>query len=91
MVHSSQHVAKYLKIYAKKGIDGLYNANYHRKGSRLEEYKESIIEDFGKNPVCSIAEAVSRINFPQNRTAGILIEGNHIYTVTYSGKKELNN
>jgi transposase len=54
-------VAKYLKIYAEKGIDGLYNANYHRKGSRLEEYKESIIEDFEKNPVCSIAEAVSRI------------------------------
>jgi hypothetical protein len=28
-------------------------------------------------------------NFPQNRTAGILIEGNHIYSVTYSGKKVL--
>ena len=26
-------------------------------------------------------------NFPQNRTAGILIEGNHIYSVTYSGNK----
>jgi transposase len=54
-------VAKYLKIYEKKGIEGLYSASYHRKGSLLEGYKESIIEDFEKNPVCSIAEAVSRI------------------------------
>ncbi len=28
-------------------------------------------------------------NFPQNRTAGILIEGNQIYSVTYSGIKKL--
>ncbi|MBB4037679.1 hypothetical protein GGR21_003600 [Dysgonomonas hofstadii] len=28
-------------------------------------------------------------NFPKNHTAGILIEGNNIYSITYSGKKVL--
>jgi transposase len=54
-------VALYIKIYKEKGIEGLYRSNYHRKGSQLEAYKDSIIEDFRENPVCTIAEAISRI------------------------------
>ncbi|MDR3143179.1 MAG: helix-turn-helix domain-containing protein [Tannerellaceae bacterium] len=54
-------VAGYIKIYEENGIEGLYRTCYHRNGSPLEVYKDSIIEDFKKQPVCSIAEAISRI------------------------------
>jgi transposase len=54
-------VARYIKTYREKEVEGLYKTNYHSKGSNMEEYKESIIEDFKNNPVCSISQAISRI------------------------------
>jgi transposase len=54
-------VANYIKIYEEKGIEGLYQTRYHHKYSQLEVYKDSIIEDLQKNPVCSIGEAINRI------------------------------
>jgi transposase len=54
-------VARYIKIYEEEGIGGLYRTGYHSKGSDMEAYKKSILEDFRKNPVCSIAHAITRI------------------------------
>jgi transposase len=54
-------VARYIKTYREKGIEGLYINRYQGKGSQKEVYKASIIEDFNKNPVCSIAQAAARI------------------------------
>jgi transposase len=54
-------VGRYIKMYREKGVEGLYKINYHSKGGNMEEYRESIIEDFRKNPVCSISQAIARI------------------------------
>jgi transposase len=54
-------VARYIKTYREKGIEGLYSNHYQGKESQLEVYKALIIEDFNKNPVCSIAQAAARI------------------------------
>ena len=54
-------VAGYLKQYEEGGIESLYKSNYHRKGSELDEHKETLIEDFNRHPVYSIAHAISRI------------------------------
>jgi transposase len=54
-------IALYIKTYEEKGREGLYKSQYHPQGSQLEAYKDSIIEDFSKKPVCNIAEAISRI------------------------------
>jgi uncharacterized protein YxjI len=45
----------------EKGIEGLYVHKYHRKGSQMEVHKTTIIEDFNKHPVCSIAQAITSI------------------------------
>jgi transposase len=54
-------VGKCIKFYKEKGIENLYKTHYHRQGSEMEAYKETIVEDFTKNPVCSIAQAIERI------------------------------
>jgi transposase len=54
-------VGRYIKTYREKGMEGLYSNPYQGKGSQLEVCKASIIEDFNKNPVCSIAQAAARI------------------------------
>ena len=55
-------VSRHIKIYEEKGLEGLYVSAYQSKESDMEAYKESIIEDFRKNPVCSIADAIGRIS-----------------------------
>jgi transposase len=54
-------VVRYIKAYRAQGIEELYVTRYQGKSSRLEEHKTGIIEDFNKNPVCSIAQAIARI------------------------------
>ncbi|MDR0713350.1 MAG: helix-turn-helix domain-containing protein, partial [Bacteroidales bacterium] len=54
-------VARYIRTYREKGIEGLYVIRYQGKRSRLKEYKTVIIEDFNNNPVCSIAQAIAGI------------------------------
>ena len=54
-------VSTYVKAYKQQGFDGLCRKNYQPQKSPLEEYSLSIIDDFSKNPICSINQAINRI------------------------------
>jgi len=54
-------VSNYIKIYTVEGFEGLCKTNYQPQKSRLEAYSLSIIDDFTRNPICSINQAISRI------------------------------
>ena len=54
-------VSTYVKAYKYQGFDGLCRMNYQPQKSPLEEYSLSIIDDFSKNPICSINQAINRI------------------------------
>jgi transposase len=54
-------VARYIKLYKEKGMEGLYETRYHRQVIEMGAYKETIVENLTQNPVGSIAQAIDRI------------------------------
>ena len=54
-------VSTYVKASKQQGFDGLCRMNYPPQKSPLEDYSLSIIDDFSKNPICSINQAINRI------------------------------
>lgn len=54
-------VSRYIRIYKEGGFEELCKTYYVSEAGELEVYKESIIADFTKTPVCSISQAICRI------------------------------
>ena len=51
----------YIKGYIDKDIDFIFETNYRKNISELEEYKDIIINDFDNNPPATVDEARIRI------------------------------
>jgi Transposase and inactivated derivatives len=54
-------VSRYIRIYKADGFEGICKTYYRINRSRLESYKQTIIDDFTNTPLRSISHAVSRI------------------------------
>ena len=52
---------RYVKIYRERGVEGLRQFDWDRRGSALEAYRGSIEEAFREQPPHTIAEACTRI------------------------------
>ena len=54
-------VSKYVEMYIAGGFEEICKTNYPTRVGEMELHKDTIIENLNQNPVCSIAEAISRI------------------------------
>ena len=52
---------RYLDAFREGGIDALKNIGYKGKANKLEEFTQTIKDDFSQNPPRTVAEAASRI------------------------------
>ena len=53
---------KYLEEYKSGGIEALKDLHFRKPTSSLEEHRETIEQDFEKNPPKTLKEAASRIH-----------------------------
>jgi transposase len=54
-------IRSHIKMYKNGGIEAIKHRDPHRPQGELEEYTQSIEEEFDKRPPASIKEAVERI------------------------------
>jgi len=52
---------RYVKIYRARGVEGLRQFDWDRRGSELDAHRGSLEEAFRKQPPHTIAEACARI------------------------------
>lgn len=51
----------YIKAFIKDGLNSIYTTGYKGQPSKLNKYKDEIIEEFKKNPPSTRAEAVAKV------------------------------
>ena len=54
-------VSAFIRIYRSSGIEGLYFNDHYSPGSELDSHSSSILESLSQTPVCSINQAILRI------------------------------
>lgn len=52
---------KYIKAFINNGIDSIYKTGYKGQPSKLNKYKDKIIEEFKNNPPTTRAEAKTKV------------------------------
>ncbi len=52
---------KYIKAFINNGINSIYTTGYKGRPSKLNEYKDKIIEEFKKIPPATRTEAVIKV------------------------------
>ncbi len=69
---------KYIKAFINNGINSIYTTGYKGQPSKLNKYKDKIIEEFKKNPPATRAEAVIKVKELYGIDTSITAMGNFL-------------
>lgn len=68
----------YIKAFLKNGIDSIYTTGYKGQPSKLNKYKDEILEEFKKNPPSTRGEAVAKVKELWGLSTSVTAMGNFL-------------
>lgn len=81
-------ILKYVKAFREKGIASIYTTGYKGQPSKLEKYKEEILEEFRQNSPKTRAEAVVKVKEKWNIDTSITAIGNFLKKTDFLTKSQ---
>lgn len=78
----------YIKAFLKNGIDSIYTTGYKGQPSKLNKYKNEILEEFKKNPPATRGEAVANVKELWGLNTSVTAMGNFLKKTGCPTKKQ---